>query len=143
MFTTLRTPWPTRYISEKVYKHVDINCDAIISQQVDNSKKYILHHAEVPGDGGLVIPRELRETAQCLLQNCQYLAHQRSRTFSHIIQRENENHVTLPKEVTTNHVKGVDNAGNSIVVCDGIRRVRCGCSSCNKWREPIVYNRRC
>ena len=45
VFTTLNTPWSTRYIPEKVYKHVDI-------------KKYILHHAEVPGDCGLVVPRE-------------------------------------------------------------------------------------
>ena len=58
VFTTLQTPWPTRYIPEKAYKHVDINCDAIVSHQVNDTKKYILHHAEIPGDGGLVVPQQ-------------------------------------------------------------------------------------
>ena len=56
VFTTLQTPWPTRYIPEKVYKHVDINCDMIVSNKVNDDDKYILHHAEIPGDGGLVVP---------------------------------------------------------------------------------------
>ena len=58
VFTTLQTPWPTRYIPEKVYKHVDINSDAIVTHQVNNAQKYILHHAEIPGDGGYVVPRK-------------------------------------------------------------------------------------
>ena len=58
VFTTLQTPWSTRYIPEKVYKHVDINCDAIVTHQVNDAEKHILHHAEIPGDGGLVVPRE-------------------------------------------------------------------------------------
>ena len=57
VFTTLHTPWSTRYIPEKVFKHIDINCDVMVSQQV-NSDKYILYHAEIPGDGGLVVPSE-------------------------------------------------------------------------------------
>ena len=56
---TLHTPWSTRYIPEKVYKHVDINCGLIVPQQVNNDKnKYILYHAEIPGDGGLVVPQQ-------------------------------------------------------------------------------------
>ena len=56
---TLHTPWPTRYIPEKVYKHVDINCGLIVPQQVNNnSNRYILYHAEIPGDGGLVVPQQ-------------------------------------------------------------------------------------
>ena len=58
VFTTLHTPWSTRYIPEKVYKHIDINCDLMVSQQVNNDYKYILYHAEIPGDGGLVVPHE-------------------------------------------------------------------------------------
>ena len=59
VFTTLHTPWSTRYIPEKVYKHVDINCSLIVPQQVNNDKnKYILYHAEIPGDGGLVVPQQ-------------------------------------------------------------------------------------
>ena len=67
VFTTLLTPWSTRYIPEKAYKHVDINCDLIVSQQVNIDNKYILYHAEIPGDGGVVVPHErvLLETAQC------------------------------------------------------------------------------
>ena len=57
VFTTLRTPWSTRYIPEKVYKHIDINCDLMVSQ-VNNDYKYILYHAEIPGDGGLVVPHK-------------------------------------------------------------------------------------
>ena len=56
VFTTLQTPWPTRYIPEKVYKHVDINCDMIVSHKVNDDDKHILHHAEIPGDGGFVVP---------------------------------------------------------------------------------------
>ena len=69
----------------------------------------------------------------------------RSRSVHYIItQREIQTHVTLAKEeATTDHVKGVDNVDRSIVVGDGIRRGRCGCSLYNKWHEPIVYNRRC
>ena len=56
---TLHTPWSTRYIPEKVYKHVDINCGLIVPQQVNNDNtKYILYHAEIPGDGGLVVPQQ-------------------------------------------------------------------------------------
>ena len=58
VFTTLHTPWSTRYIPENVFKHIDINCDLIISQQVNADFKYILYHAEIPGDGGLVVPSE-------------------------------------------------------------------------------------
>ena len=58
VFTTLQTPWPTRYIPEKVYKHVDINFDAIVAHQVNSAEKYILHHAEIPGDGGLIVPKQ-------------------------------------------------------------------------------------
>ena len=58
VFTTLHTPWPTRYIPEKVCKHVDINCDMIVSNKVNDDDKYILHHAEIPGDGGLVVPQQ-------------------------------------------------------------------------------------
>ena len=48
VFTTLQTPWSSRYIPETVYQHVDINCDMIIPQQANNNKsKYVLHHAEV------------------------------------------------------------------------------------------------
>ena len=56
VFTTLQTPWSTRYIPEKVYKHVDINCGAIVPQLINDAEKYILHYAEIAGDGGLVIP---------------------------------------------------------------------------------------
>ena len=59
VFTTLQTPWSTRYIPETVYQHVDINCDMIIPQQSNNNKlKYVIHHAEVPDDDSLVIPHE-------------------------------------------------------------------------------------
>ena len=58
VFTTLQTPWPKRYIPEKVYKHVDINCDMIVSNKVNDDDKYILHHAEIPGDGALVVPQQ-------------------------------------------------------------------------------------
>ena len=58
VFTTLQTPWPAQYIPEKVYKHVDINCDVIERQQVNSAKKYTLYHAEIPGDGGYVVPNE-------------------------------------------------------------------------------------
>ena len=66
VFTTLHTPWSTRYIPEKVYKHIDITCDLMVSQ-VNSDYKYILYHTEIPGDGGLVVPHErgLLETAQC------------------------------------------------------------------------------
>ena len=66
VFTTLHTPWSTRYIPEKVYKHIDINCDLMVSQ-VNSDYKYILYYTEIPGDGGLVVPHErgLLETAQC------------------------------------------------------------------------------
>ena len=30
----------------------------MVSQQVNNNNKYILYHAEIPGDGGLVVPHE-------------------------------------------------------------------------------------
>ena len=56
VFTTLQTPWSTQYIPEKVYRHIDINCDLMVSQQVNNDNKYILFQAEIPGDGGLVVP---------------------------------------------------------------------------------------
>ena len=56
VFSTLHTPWSTRYIPEKVYKHVDINCDMIVPNKVNSDDKLILHHAEIPGDGGLVVP---------------------------------------------------------------------------------------
>ena len=58
VFTTLQTPWSTRYIPEKVYKHVGINCDVIEPQQVNSAKKYTLYHTEIPGDGGYVVPIE-------------------------------------------------------------------------------------
>ena len=58
VFTTLHTPWSTRYIPEKVFKHIDVNCDLILSQQVNGDFKYILYHAEIPGDGGLVVQQE-------------------------------------------------------------------------------------
>ena len=58
VFTTLQTPWSTRYIPEKVYKHIDINCDVIEPQQVNSAKKYTLYHSEIPGDGGYVVPNE-------------------------------------------------------------------------------------
>ena len=58
VFTSLETPWYTRYIPEKVYKHVDINCDTIVPQIVNKANKYILHHGEIPGDGGYVVPNE-------------------------------------------------------------------------------------
>ena len=58
VFTTLHTPWSTRYIPEKVYKHIDINCDLMVSQQINNDNKYILYHAEIPGDGRLKVPSD-------------------------------------------------------------------------------------
>ena len=59
VFTTLQTPWSSRYIPETAYQHVDINCNIIIPQQANNNKyKYTLHHAEVPDDDSLVIPHE-------------------------------------------------------------------------------------
>ena len=58
VFTSLETPWSTRCIPEKVYEHVDINCDTIVPQIVNKANKYILHHAEIPGDGGYVVPNE-------------------------------------------------------------------------------------
>ena len=74
VFTTLQTPWCTRYIPEKVYKHVDINCSLIVPQQVNNdNNKYILYHAEIPGDGDLVVPQQrmymkLRSTSFNVIQ---------------------------------------------------------------------------
>ena len=71
---TLHTPWPTRYIPTEVYKHVDINCSLIVPQQVNNNDtNYILYHAEIPGNGGLVIPQQriyvkLRSTSFNLIQ---------------------------------------------------------------------------
>ena len=71
---TLHTPWSTRYIPEKVYKHVDINCSLIVPQQVNNdNNKYILYHAEIRGDGGLVVPQQrmymkLRSTSFNVIQ---------------------------------------------------------------------------
>ena len=70
----LHTPWSTRYIPEKVYKHVDINCGLIVPQQVNkDNNKYILYHAEIPGDGGLVVPQQrmymkIRSTSFNVLQ---------------------------------------------------------------------------
>ena len=59
VFTTLQTPWSLRYISETVYQHVDIICDAIIPQQANNNKsKYVIHHAEVPDDDSLIVPQQ-------------------------------------------------------------------------------------
>ena len=58
VLTRLQTPWSRRYIPAKVYKHVDINCGLIVPQQVNNDNKYILYHAEIPGDGGLVVPQQ-------------------------------------------------------------------------------------
>ena len=59
VFTTLQTPWSSRYIPETAYQHVDINCDMIIPQQANNNKyKYVIHHAEVPDDDSLVIPHK-------------------------------------------------------------------------------------
>ena len=59
IFTTLHTPWSTRYIPGTAYQHVDINCDMIVPQQANNNKsKYVLHHSEVPDDDSLVIPHE-------------------------------------------------------------------------------------
>ena len=59
VFTTLHTPWSSRYIPETAYQHVDINCDMIIPQQANNNNyKYTLHHAEVPDDDSLVIPHK-------------------------------------------------------------------------------------
>ena len=59
VFTTLQTPWPTRYIPETVYQHVDIICDAIIPQQANNNKlKYVIPHAEVPDDDSLIVPQQ-------------------------------------------------------------------------------------
>ena len=58
VFTTLHTPWSTRYIAEKVYKHIDISTTLIVPQQVNNTNKYILHHAEVPEDDSLIIPHQ-------------------------------------------------------------------------------------
>ena len=56
---TLHTPWSTRYIPEKVFKHVDINCSLIVPQQVNIDKNSrTLYHAEIPGDGGLVVPQQ-------------------------------------------------------------------------------------
>ena len=46
------------YSIHKVYKHVDINCGLIVPQQVNKENKYILYHAEIPGDGGLVVPQQ-------------------------------------------------------------------------------------
>ena len=59
VFMSLQTPWPTRYIPETVYQHVDITCDAIIPQQANNNKlKFVLHHAEVPDDDSLIVPQQ-------------------------------------------------------------------------------------
>ena len=56
---TLHTTWSTRYIPTEVYRHVDINCSLIVPQQVNNDDtNYILYHAEIPGNGGLVIPHQ-------------------------------------------------------------------------------------
>ena len=73
VFSTLQTPSSAQYIPEKVYKHVDINCDVIEPQQVNNSKKYTLYHAEIPGDSGYVVPNarnymKLRGTSFTSLQ---------------------------------------------------------------------------
>ena len=59
VFTTLHTPWSTRYIPEKVYKLLDISCGMIVTQQVNNNvNNYTLYHAEVPEDDSLVVPHE-------------------------------------------------------------------------------------
>ena len=56
---TLHTPWSTRYIPAEVYKHVDINCSLIVPQQVNIDKNNrTLYHAEIPGNGGLVVPQQ-------------------------------------------------------------------------------------
>ena len=121
VFTTLQTPWSTRYIPGTVYQHVDINCDMIIPQQANNNKsKYVLHHTEVPDDDSLVIPHErmymkLRSTSYSSAQI--WIINKRYCTYTTL--RENKSHVTLSKEAITNHVRGVDNAGKSIVVDDG------------------------
>ena len=48
MIPTLHTPpWPIRYIPNKVYKHVDINSDVGLPQQVNNKTSFVLFHAEV------------------------------------------------------------------------------------------------
>ena len=91
VFTTLHTPWSTRYIPEKLYKHVDINCDMIVSQLINNDKKYILYHAEIPGDGDLVIPCE---RSYVRLHSVSY------RTINIWMTKEAGSIVTLPNEKT-------------------------------------------
>ena len=117
----------------------------IVSQQVNNNtNKYILHHAEVPEDDSLVLTHERMyvKLGRVSYSSAQIWITHGKTGIMHTIPFES--HVTLSKEeATTDHVKGVDNVERSIVVGDGIHRGRCGCSSCNKWHEPIVYNRRC
>ena len=48
----------THTMVQTTYKHLDINCGMIVTQQVNNANKYVLHHAEVPEDDSLVVPHE-------------------------------------------------------------------------------------
>ena len=107
----------------------------IVSNKVNDDDKYILHHAEIPGDGGLVVPQQW---SYMKLGSVSYanVSVWLTDVAGRLPTLQNETCVTLSKEeATTNYVRGVDNAGKSIIVC--------GCNSCNKWREPIAYNKRC
>ena len=57
VFRTLHsTPWLQSYIPKTVYKHVDVYCDTGQAQQVNNTDKQIMLHAEVPPGGGATTP---------------------------------------------------------------------------------------
>ena len=109
----------------KVYKHVDINCDLIVSHQVNNAVKHILHHAEIPGDGGLVVPHQwsYMKLHSVTYTNVSVWLTDVAGRSPKLPNEKNETRVTLSKEATTDHVRGVDNAGKSIVIGDGIHPV--------------------
>ena len=68
---------------------------------------------------------DVHEVKQYFLLVCSDLDQARTinkRYCTYSTVRENKSHVTLSKEAITNRVRGVDNAGKSIVVDDGIHR---------------------
>ena len=87
------TSWPTRYIPNKVYEYVDMNSDVRVPRQVNSNTSLVLFHADVPGDGGLVIPYERSYVKLAKI------AHSRINIW---ITDERGHLATLPREKTRN-----------------------------------------
>ena len=57
-FLLAKRPQRRRAKEKRMLSQANINCDMIVSKKVNDDDKYILHHAEIPGDGGLVVPQQ-------------------------------------------------------------------------------------